>query len=134
MRARGIIAAACLVLAGCQTPGGAARQPEVGGTRPASPTLVRREGPVPSLDALRGASPRTLESLLGEPNLRRRDPGAELWQYASPECVLLLVLYPAEGGGEFTVRYLEASPGGAGEAALRACVAAAAHRPVPATS
>lgn len=136
IRKGAVALAATLALAACQTPQGPALQGglEAGSPDPAG-TPLRRTGPVPPLAALRGASPDRLELLLGAPTLRRRDRGVELWQYAAPECTLLLFLYPPEGGGgPLSVTYLEAAPGGVTEAALTACVAAAAHRPLPATS
>lgn len=42
---------------------------------------------------LTGLGPTELLSLLGEPNLRRSDPPAELWQYRDAGCVLELYLY-----------------------------------------
>ena len=42
---------------------------------------------------LTGLEPNELLSLLGEPNLRRSDPPAELWQYRDAGCVLELYLY-----------------------------------------
>lgn len=92
--------------------------------------MVRRQGPVPPLAELRGASPERLIKLLGEPSLRRRDGGIEMWNYAAPECVLFFFLYPAEGGG-LRVTHMEASPGGVTEAALSSCARAAATRPIP---
>jgi hypothetical protein len=98
-----------------------------------TPEMVRREGSVPEISALRSSGPDQLEQLLGEPTLRHRGLKAEMWQYASPECVLLLFLYP-NGGGAYQVTHLEASPGGTSDGALSECAEAAAHRPLPASS
>jgi hypothetical protein len=97
-----------------------------------APPVVKREGPVPALSELRSSSPDKLESLLGEPSLRHRGAKAEMWQYASPDCVLLLFLYP-DGAGAYQVTHLEASPGGTSDGALAECAEAAAHRPLPAS-
>ncbi len=40
--------------------------------------------------------------LLGRPALVRREPPAEVWQYAASECVLHLFLYEREGGAAVT--------------------------------
>ena len=40
--------------------------------------------------------------LLGRPALVRREPPAEVWQYAESECVLHLFLYQREGGPAVT--------------------------------
>jgi hypothetical protein len=107
----------------------AAATPVVADARP----MVRREGPVPALNELRSSSPDKIEGLLGEPSLRHRALKAEMWQYASPECTLLLFLYPT-GSGAYQVTHLEASPGGTSDSALSQCAEAAAHRPLPAAS
>jgi hypothetical protein len=97
-----------------------------------APPMVRRSGPVPSLSQVKASNTEQLEDLLGNPSLRRRDTGVEMWQYAAPECVLLLYLYPNEDG--YRVKHLEAHPGGTSDSALDACLRAAATRPIPATS
>ena len=80
-----------------------------------------------------GAGADRLDALLGPPTLKREDIGAQLWQYAAPECTLLLFLYPGPGGA-YTVSHIAASPKASGDAALKSCVHAAATRPMPASS
>ncbi len=97
-----------------------------------APPMTRRTGPVPALADLRSSNPEKLESLLGEPTLRRQDHKSEMWQYASPECVLLIFLYPK--GKSVEVTRIEAQPGGISDSALDKCVRAAAARPIPSHS
>ena len=61
---------------------------------------------------------------MGEPSLKRKDLGSELWQYAGKGCTLLIYLYPSSGGG-MTVSHAEAVPGGSDDAAIDACAKAA---------
>ena len=48
---------------------------------------------MPELPALTGMDPAQLIALLGEPDLRRREPPAEFWQYRNADCVLDVFLY-----------------------------------------
>ena len=66
---------------------------------PAAPAAAR----IPELPVLTGLGPAELVALFGEPDFRRRDPPAELWQYRSPDCVLDVFLY-GEGGSYRVVR------------------------------
>lgn len=60
---------------------------------PAEPAAMR----IPELPVLTGMGPAELVALLGEPDLRRREPPAELWQYRSADCVLDVFLYGGSG-------------------------------------
>ena len=82
---------------------------------------VVRDAPPPA--RLKGMSLEQLTSALGEPTLTRREAGATLVQYANDSCGLLLFLYPQESG-VLTVTHLEASPGGASDRAVKACLQA----------
>ena len=44
--------------------------------------------------------------MFGQPRLLRREPPAEVWQYAGGRCTLLVFLYPANGSG-MLVRHAE---------------------------
>jgi hypothetical protein len=48
-----------------------------------------------------------LARLLGAPTLLRREPPAEVWQYAGAACVLHVFIYQEPGGGRVT--YYEAA-------------------------
>ncbi len=53
-------------------------------------------------ERLIGLSVGEAAKLLGRPALVRREPPAEVWQYAGSECVLHLFLYESEGGPSVT--------------------------------
>jgi hypothetical protein len=61
-------------------------------------------------------------ALWGEPVLRRKDIGSELWTYnkGGATCSVLLYLYPGSDG-RMTVKRSEAVPGGSDESAIDAC-------------
>ena len=61
-----------------------------------------------------GARPAALLAELGEPQLKRRESPAEIWQYRGQGCVLDFFLYD-NGGPEIEVIHLEAR----GETAAR---------------
>ena len=56
-------------------------------------------------ERLIGLSVGEAAELLGRPALVRREPPAEVWQYAGRECVLHLFLYDNEGGGSSVTHY-----------------------------
>jgi hypothetical protein len=66
---------------------------------PAEPAAAR----IPALPVLTGLGAGELMALLGEPDFRRREPPAELWQYRTADCVLDVFLY-GEGGRYRVVR------------------------------
>lgn len=53
---------------------------------------------VPDRQAFMGQGPDFLTDLFGPPSLRRKETGAELWQYAGPTCIVLFYLYEDDGG------------------------------------
>jgi hypothetical protein len=63
-------------------------------------TQTQSAGLEPSLNdpALLGATPATLSSTFGPPQLRRVDGNAQVWLYHSPVCGLDLILYPDHRG------------------------------------
>lgn len=67
--------------AGCQTSGG---------TQPAG-------GPVIDPAAYVGRSDSEVVAALGQPASTRSELDAEIWQYAGPDCVVDLFLYPEDG-------------------------------------
>ncbi len=62
-------------------------------------------GRPPALASLTGLTAPALRAALGDPALRYRDSGAELWQYAGSGCVLHVFLY--QDNGAFRVSYAE---------------------------
>jgi hypothetical protein len=81
--------------------------------------------PVDDARTLIGRSAREIAGLLGEPQLKRRDPPAELWQYRAARCVLDLFLY-ADKGNALTVAHIELR-GGATDATRAECLRALTH-------
>jgi hypothetical protein len=130
-----VLLAATALLAGCQTVNStwsSVTSPDTSqASRPAEPQTATPSAPQTAMVAPRGApnslkgqTGEALQSLWGEPSLKRKDLGSELWQYAGKGCTLLVYLYPASGG-TLTVNHAEAVPGGADDAAIDACAKAA---------
>ena len=83
---------AALLLAGCETP---RHYPDArGGDAMASLTPAVRLTP----DSLTGLAPATLETRLGKPDFRRKEPGSEIWQYGAAGCSLFVYFYPDDQG------------------------------------
>ncbi len=80
--------------------------------------------PAPKIDAdparLLGLDRAGLAKLLGDPELMRREPPAEIWQYRGESCVFDVFLY--EEAGRQRVTYLEARDGAARRVGARVCL------------
>jgi hypothetical protein len=91
-------AMALALLAACSaaTPPALTAAPEPSGTPAAAlqPAAAR----LPGMRKLTGLSADEVVALFGEPDFRRAEPPAELWQYRSADCVLDLFLYDDAGG------------------------------------
>lgn len=74
-------------------------------------------------DAIMGKRAGEVESLLGQPSLLREEQGAQVWQYASTSCVLLLYLYTDEMNA-YRVTHMEARGKGSGPSDVTNCLAA----------
>jgi hypothetical protein len=72
---------------------------------------------------LAGLSGEAVIALYGEPDFRRTDPPAALWQYRGADCVLDLFLYPEAGA--YRVIASQAHQRGAVAAPDEACLTAA---------
>jgi hypothetical protein len=68
--------------------------PALAAAVPLQPAALRR----PTLPLLTGLSAAELLARFGEPDFRRAEPPAELWQYRSADCVLDVFLYAGAGG------------------------------------
>ena len=91
-------AAIALVAAACaETPSSVSRASAPGQAAPAPADA----------SALVGRDARAVAELLGEPQLKRRDPPAELWQYRAGPCILDLFLYAGKDGGAARVAHIE---------------------------
>lgn len=122
----------CAGLGACQTLGDLAGTSGVarGETRsvPASSTQTPAVAPAQqgrSAALLSGLNTSQLLSLWGEPTVRRREAGAELWTYGKPRagCTVLVYLYP-DAGGAMAVVSSEALPGGTDAGAVANCARA----------
>jgi hypothetical protein len=60
----------------------------------------------PTIQHLLKLEARQVQSLLGDPDLSRRETPAQVWQYRNDTCVLIVFLYPRAPGAD-------APPGGA---------------------
>ncbi len=80
--------------------------------------------PAPRIDddpaRLMGLDAAGLAKLLGAPELLRREPPAEVWQYRGESCVFDVFLYEAAGGQRVT--YLEARDATARRIDARGCL------------
>lgn len=122
----------CTSLGACQTinelsGSGSDAPPPVTVDTPAPPVAapIAPAGDAGRSGSLSGMNGDQLLSLWGEPTLRRKETGSELWTYGKPRsgCSLLVYLYP-DSGGLLTVMRGEALPGGAGDAAIDSCARA----------
>jgi hypothetical protein len=85
---------------------------------PAPPPEPMVNAPAPG--AVIGWSTAALNETFGAAGLVRRDLGAEIWQYRTEKCVLLLFLYPKPGqdGSKLEVSHLDVG----GESDADACL------------
>ncbi len=109
----------CLTLPGSTPPTAPAPQAIPVATAPADTDgerRVARRAPAappssvtPPPPRLVGLAAQALVDVLGSPTLKRRDPPAEVWQYAGRGCVLHLFLYAPPDGTALAVAHAEAS-------------------------
>jgi hypothetical protein len=84
--------AALAMLAGCSA--AKPEPPAAAVTLPPALVVEQPSAPQP----LTGLSAKEVVALLGEPDFRRAEPPAELWQYRSADCVLDLFFYSDVAG------------------------------------
>ena len=53
-----------------------------------------------------GRTDTEIKKAFGDPNLRRQDSPAEVWQYLAQQCALHLFFYPGKSGEELVVRHI----------------------------
>jgi len=85
-------------------------------SEPARPRFESRQ--------LIGLTESDVANLLGQPTLLRRDPPAEVWQYARRDCVLFLFLYDAKGESGHKVNHVEMRSRGGADMSVEDCLAA----------
>lgn len=77
-----------------------------GGRQPQTSRLSRSQGGTglsdQDADRFKGKAAPDIVALLGQPNFRRREQPAEVWQYYGQGCVLDLFLYDEQGGQRVT--------------------------------
>jgi hypothetical protein len=100
-RAAAVAAAIAIVgaLSACAAPNGAATS-----TTSSTDTLDNRHAP--DINKLAGLKPSDVLAMLGNPDLRRTEPPAELWQYRAADCVLNLFFY--DEAGDYRLTHIEA--------------------------
>ncbi len=106
-----------------EAPAATAPQPETVTPEVAAPEIaVLPPEPVIDDDPARvlGLGPDQLTEILGRPELTRREPPAEIWQYRGESCVFDVFLY--EEAGRVQVTYLEARDESAERIAERDCL------------
>jgi len=113
---RATVATALSLLAACG--GDAARSPPLtaGTSASVNPLVVTAVSTNSAeLHKLMGLAGPELIAIFGEPDFRRTEPPAELWQYRSTNCVLDLFLYRDERGDHVVhAEALERGPEGSG--------------------
>jgi len=102
LAARGPAAALMLLALSACAPEAAQQRPSVAG--PVSPrddngaiAMVPPGDAVADPQRLKGLQAQQLNASLGSPSFRRKDPPAEVWQYAGKGCVLDVFLYDEKG-------------------------------------
>jgi hypothetical protein len=95
------IAAAALLLSACAAPGGGS----AGGGRgaPVSGTVSGTDPVDPQ--QLMGMAPAGVTGMLGEPELRRREGPAEVWQYRSSRCAFNIYMEDDDSLGQRVVYF-----------------------------
>jgi hypothetical protein len=112
--------AALTVLASCAETGPLALAP--GAPERAQPPRPARTGPPPTEASLIGKAGSDVQGVLGAPALLRQEMGAQVWQYASARCVLLIYLYE-EADSSYRVTHVEARPKPGGVSGVDSCLA-----------
>ena len=90
--------------AGCVSPESGRPAPAVRRIQPPAAPAYRVVG----LETVIGRTARYLEAEFGKPDLDIREGQARKLQFSGPACVLDTYLYPARGGGEPIVTYVDA--------------------------
>ncbi|WP_339632890.1 hypothetical protein [uncultured Sneathiella sp.] len=74
--------------------------------KPDPPVIAAKPPAVLEPTIVVGKTTSEIGSAFGDPNMRRKDSPAEVWQYLAPDCALHLFFYPASSGGEMIVRHI----------------------------
>jgi hypothetical protein len=112
--------------AGCASSEGGKPAPAVH-IQPPAPPVYRVTG----LETVIGRTARYLEAEFGKPDLDIREGQARKLQFSGPACVLDAYLYPARGGGEPIVTYVDARLPDGRDFDRASCVAALSRARAP---
>lgn len=89
---KALLLALVLPLAACASQGSG-----LGAQSYNAPAETIGSGPL-TPQSLLGVAPPALEGRLGTPDLRRKEPSAEVWQYRGESCSLFVYFYKSEAG------------------------------------
>jgi hypothetical protein len=81
------------LLAACAAPQAEMPARSGGAILGASPAVAAVPTRIPRLGELTGMQPPQIVAMFGQPDLKRDDPPAEVWQYRAADCVLNLFFY-----------------------------------------
>lgn len=108
LRGKAAAVAAAIAIAGtltaCASPGGSATSMTAAAYPPSA--FPQNTPRAPEIKDLAGLKPADVISILGQPDLRRDEPPAELWQYRTADCVLNLFFY--DRSGDYRLTHAEA--------------------------
>ena len=91
------------------------------GLAPTAPAKAPTNGELAAdLTRFKGLAAKDVTAALGDPNFRRREAPAEIWQYFGASCVLDLFLY--EDNGAQRVAHVELRSRTLGQGAQRSCL------------
>jgi hypothetical protein len=109
-RGRAAAIAAAIAIAGaltaCATPDGSATSTTAGTSAFPSHVFPQNAPHAPEIKDLAGLKPADVVLILGQPDLRRNEPPAQLWQYRTADCVLNLFFY--DKSGDYRLTHAEA--------------------------
>lgn len=97
-----LVAAIAAMVSACAAPSPGAPDTAINDARAARSSDVHSFARAPAVKDLAGLKPDDVLAILGEPDLRRDEPPAELWQYRAADCVLNLFFYDASGSYRLT--------------------------------
>jgi hypothetical protein len=97
-RLAAVISMAALVSACTATPGDPGNAGMAMNSIPLSLPYHHSAAHAPDVRDLNGLKPDDVLSMLGQPDLKRDEPPAEVWQYRAADCVLNLFFYDDAGG------------------------------------
>ncbi|MFL6845053.1 MAG: hypothetical protein ACJ8ER_09260 [Allosphingosinicella sp.] len=123
VRGNGISLAALLLVAGCA--GDKSVAPRAVSERPVQRVVSYN---ATGLESVLGRTARTIEALLGKPQLDIREGPARKLQFSGAACVLDTYLYPPKGGGEPIVTHIDARLPDGRDIDRASCVAALTTR------